>query len=217
MGWRYDSEKLFKINTDIVKDYFNKKASLVFSEEEGKLEEKCLLKFIPKKNFLSILDLGCGNGRWAKVLKNKISNYVGVDFSETFITESKKLFNNNKNFSFHCMSAEEYLSEEKFDIIFIIGLMTYMNDNQILKMIDNLKKMLSKSGRIIVRNVTLAEANKGRRVYDRKLNIIEKFLGRKNYQIIRRTPEEEINFFHHFELERTSNIPNTGYIFYIFK
>jgi 2-polyprenyl-3-methyl-5-hydroxy-6-metoxy-1,4-benzoquinol methylase len=215
MSWKTDNDREFKINPSIIKNYFDKTASLVFSEEASKLEEECLLKFIPEDKKLSVLDLGCGNGRWANVLKDRLVNYVGVDFSNTFIDQANERFNDT-NISFHCMSAQEYIQDEKFDIIFIVGLMTYLNDVEIVRMVSNLNKMLETGGKLIVRNVTLGE-KETRKVYNRKLNFLEKLLGRKYYQLIRRTPEEEIQFFKDYELEEKGRIKDTGYIYYVFK
>lgn len=39
-----------------------------------------------------ILDLGCGNGRFFKLLEDKDVNYIGVDFSEKLIEIAKKKY-----------------------------------------------------------------------------------------------------------------------------
>ena len=175
MSWKTDHKKQFEINASIIKDYFNKKADLVFTDEAAKNEEKCLSKYLPDKKQLTVLDLGCGNGRWAYVLDERLDHYVGIDFSDTFIKQAKRRFKYER-IEFHCLPAQEYISEHKFDIIFVVGLMTYMNDDQIEIMAGNLEKMLNPDGKIIIRNVTIDENTDGRQVYDRKLNCIEKII-----------------------------------------
>jgi len=216
MSWKTDNDKQFEIKSSVIKDYFNKKADLVFTEDAAREEEKCLSKYLPHDKQFDVLDLGCGNGRWASVLCERLDYYVGIDFSETFIHQAEQKFSDER-IEFHCLPAQEYVIEHKFDIIFVVGLMTYMNDDQIELMASNIEKMLKPEGRIIVRNVTVDENTSSRKVYDRKLNFIEKLLGRKKYQLIRRTPSEEIKLFERFQLLDKGYIYNTGYIYYIFK
>jgi ubiquinone/menaquinone biosynthesis C-methylase UbiE len=104
MNWKSDKNKKFRINSEVVKNYFNKKQSLVFTDEKAKHEEKELLKVIKLSPNANVLDLGCGDGRWANLLENKIQKYVGVDFSEVFVKKAKGNFD-NRVFSFHNMSA----------------------------------------------------------------------------------------------------------------
>jgi ubiquinone/menaquinone biosynthesis C-methylase UbiE len=39
-----------------------------------------------------VLDLGCGNGRLFKILKNKNIKYIGVDNSEMLLLEAQKQY-----------------------------------------------------------------------------------------------------------------------------
>jgi len=50
-----------------------------------------LTKYVRKGD--KILDLGCGNGRLYKILKNKKVEYTGIDISEKLIEIAKKEFN----------------------------------------------------------------------------------------------------------------------------
>jgi cyclopropane fatty-acyl-phospholipid synthase-like methyltransferase len=43
-----------------------------------------------------VLDLGCGNGRLFKILKNKNVKYVGVDNSEKLLLEAQKQYSEDK-------------------------------------------------------------------------------------------------------------------------
>jgi cyclopropane fatty-acyl-phospholipid synthase-like methyltransferase len=217
MTWKSDHENKFVINSDIIRDYFNKKADLVFSDEFAKYEEAKLVEYLKRQKKISVLDLGCGNGRWAGILRGKLSRYVGIDFSETFIKHAKVQYPDEAMYSFNCMPAQNYRVNEKYDVIFIIGLLTYLNDDQIRTMVENIKMMLHSDGTIFVRNVTVDRHDPTRKVYDRKLNIIEKIFGRMKYQLIRRSPEEEILFFKGMNLIDTGYIEKTNYIYYLFR
>jgi ubiquinone/menaquinone biosynthesis C-methylase UbiE len=216
MNWLPDDEQSFKINPNIIRNYFNKKADLVFSEDAAQYEENKLIEYLKNKKDLKVLDLGCGNGRWAGILRHKIQRYVGIDFSETFIRQAQKVYNDENIYEFKCMPAQEYAVNEKYDIIFIIGLLTYMNNEEILVMIENIKRMLHQGGMIFVRNVTIRDDKASQKFYNRRLNIFERMFGRMKYQLIRRSPENEIAFFKDFSLTERGYIQNTNYIFYIF-
>ena len=219
--WKDDPEKQFAIKEDVIKNYFNRTRSLVFDEESAKKEEQALLPYIHLPVNAKILDLGCANGRWMQILQNQCSKYVGVDISKNFIKDAKKRFRHNENIEFLCLPAEDYVGDEQFDLILIIGLITYMNDDAIRKMASHCKKMLKKGGMLIMRNVTLEDSGVKRKIYNNEpKTLFEKmlyYLGRfHSYQIIRRSKEEELSFFKNFTLTHMDRIQGTGYRFYVF-
>jgi len=216
LSWKTDTNHRFRINPDLVKNYFDKKQKLMFSRDSATREEIALLKYIILNKGSKVLDLGCGNGRWAFLLKDNIKKYVGVDFSSNFIEKARKKIKES-HVEFICTPAEEYMSEEKFDLILVIGLLTYLNDEQIIKLSDNIRKMMTKGGRLIVRNVTLGEGNIKRKFFNRETHFIKKLFGRYGYQVIRRSIHEELNFFKNFRLIHKGFIENTGYVFYVFE
>ena len=145
---------------------------------------------------------------------NKIKYYKGVDFSSTFI---KNAVNNNNSdkIKFINSKVQDYYEDYKFDFVLIIGLMTYLNDDSIYKLLKNVNKMLKKNGLLIVRNVLINNDNIDRSFYDRKLSWIEKLLGRQKYQVIRRSINQDLKFFIDFKLKYKNKINNTNYIYYI--
>ena len=146
------------INDQKVKSFFNKRATLnnlnavllgnqKDSEHSDLRNEKeySLLKyyFNDLKNF-SVLDIGCGMGRWANNLKDEIKLYHGIDFSENFITSNKKRFKSYENINFMVMSATNIdLSKLNitYDLIIISGVLMYINDKQINGIFNNIKKL----------------------------------------------------------------------------
>lgn len=212
--WREDNAHYFRIDEKIVSDYFDKTQSLVFSPESANLEERSLIKYIDINSQSKVLDLGCGDGRWGRILIPKCKKYVGIYLSENFIAKLNKKYSRNEA-RFYCMPAQDYLAQEKFDLILIIGLITYMNDDDIEKMASNCSKMLVRGGKLIVRSVTLDENGNKRKVFYRKSNFIRKLFRRPDYQIIRRSCKEEMRLFQMFTLEQQEKIQDTGYTVYI--
>ena len=214
--WRADEAHRFKINPKKLLYYFDKTQSLNFPEEKARVEEEALLPFININLRSRVLDLGCGNGRWAKILADKCLEYVGVDVSKKFL-ESAQQSIANPNAKFICMPAQDYCVDEQYDLILVIGLMTYLNDEDIVKLSINCRKMLSSNGRLILRNVSLRDNPCRRMVYDRKPSILYRLMGVPCYQVIRRNREEELSFFRDFRLIHEQQIENTGYTFYVFE
>lgn len=115
------------------------------------------------------------------------------------------------------MPAQDYCVDEQYDLILVVGLMTYMNDKDVVKLSANCRKMLSSRGRLILRNVSLRDNRCRRMVYDRKPSFLKRLLGAPCYQLIRRNREEELSFFSNFSLIHEGQIEGTGYNFYIFE
>src|SRR5690606_38111835 len=85
---RWKSGHGFEIDSELVRNYFNKTKQLLFSDESAKKEEAFILRWLGERSGLSVLDLGCGNGRWAEALRPRLAHYVGVDFSNELLEEA---------------------------------------------------------------------------------------------------------------------------------
>lgn len=215
-NWRNDNGGTFRIDQQVVNDYFDKTQSLVFSLSSAKTEEASILPHVEVTGATKVLDLGCGNGRWGKILIPKCAKYTGVDLSHNFIASATTAFRGS-NACFVCLPAQEYLDEERYDYIFIVGLTTYMNDEDIVRMGNNSKSMLTENGKVIVRSVTLLEPGVRRKVFSQKQGLLRTLLRKPAYQIIRRSAEEEIRLFSMFTLLSHQVIEGTGYSLFIFR
>jgi len=209
--------KKFTINGNIkkvvVKDYFNKTTSLMFDDNAAFIEQECVKELINKIEDKNILDLGCGDGRYSKVIGD-FNTYHGVDFSESFISMCPK----NEKAKFTCHDVSTFIEDTKYNIILIIGLITYLEDEDILQLIDNVKKMASKDCTIILRSVTLKEEGQKKIYYDSKKGLLNRIRFLKpRYQIIRRTLDYELNLFKDFKLINHQVIEGTSYTLYSFK
>ena len=104
-----------------------------------------LLKFltlnIPEGK--SIIEIGCGNGYLLKYLKP--SRAVGVDFSPVMIKYAKE---QNPDFEFYVMDAEELEIDAKFDFVIISDTIGYFEDVQ--KALENVQKVCHSETRIII-------------------------------------------------------------------
>ena len=166
-------------------------------EDEALLEEKIILeyeKIFPiietyLKKDSKVLDLGSGSGQWACRFSPLAKSVTLVEFSEEMMSLAK----NNSTEKFHNLEfilseAQDFLSSEVYDLIWISGLLIYLTDQELVKLISNCRQMLALDGRLILRDGT----GLGER-YEIS-NQFSKNLGH-NYSATYRTSEEYIAEF----------------------
>jgi ubiquinone/menaquinone biosynthesis C-methylase UbiE len=115
-------------------------------------------KFWPEMKFLienytipgeKILDLGCGNGRLFKVLKEKEIDYIGVDFSERLIKIAKRNFPEAK---FQVTNVLDLpFPSNFFDKIFSIAVLHHIPSLKFrLQFLKEAKRVLKPKGLLIL-------------------------------------------------------------------
>lgn len=134
----------------------------LWAEYRDKIEKKHLFQNVKFNKSMSVLDLGCGAGRWSFEFALRCQNVVAVDFSPTFIEIAKKraIDNGFINIDFFCQSIMNfsYLSNRSFDVIFLGGVLQYLNDESVDSLIEKLYHH-SKNGIIVISRDTLSIKN----------------------------------------------------------
>jgi SAM-dependent methyltransferase len=94
----------------------------------------------------SVLDLGCGPGTLCPYLDG--TRYQGVDINPDHVTAAIEKF---PNFHFRCSDAGSFLAttEDKFDLILLIGLLHHLDDAQVVGVMEGCHRVLTEKGRII--------------------------------------------------------------------
>ena len=113
-----------------------------------------------KRESISILDIGCGVGRWADLYRGqKGVEYVGVDFSSNMIDIAKEEYAGVDNFSFYVGSFQELTDtlkrngcDKTFDLIIITGVFMYINDSDVPSCIKQLIPLTKENGVIYLNN-----------------------------------------------------------------
>lgn len=129
--------------------------------ERDKYEKDRVMPFLNLQAESSVLDIGCGVGRWGNHLLKILSNqgmYVGVDYSGNILKLAKEHFRKIQNFYFYESSFQDILvnlpekiKQDKFDIILINGVMTYINDTDLDQCMGNLKELIAVNGKICIK------------------------------------------------------------------
>ena len=155
------------INSDKVKDFFNDRANREFdsdlsivlfqdkeNSEQRHAEEKKLLDEHIDLSGKKVLEVGCGIGRWAEAVHDKCESFLGIDYSENLIEMANKS-NKFDNCKFQVMSAfdikeDELLIEPPFDVVIISGVLMYINDDDLLVLIDELNKVCADDKKLFI-------------------------------------------------------------------
>ena len=103
-----------------------------------------ILQYIPQKDDVHILDIGCGNGKMLGYLqKNTKACIHGFDYSEEAIITAKALFTENAEFREGIIGQIEY-PEEKFDVIISMDTLYFATD--MTDFVAQVKKWLKNDG-----------------------------------------------------------------------
>ena len=94
-----------------------------------------------------MLEVGCGAGFSAEYLKGKFNQYLGIDYSKNLISYAIKNNSQNKVY-FECKNINEFVTETKFDVILMIGVLHHIPQPE--NVIKLLSKLLSPEGIIVI-------------------------------------------------------------------
>lgn len=206
------------IDSNTIKNFFNKRAekdvedlmTITSYHDKANLEkrQKEEINVLTKKidfNGKKLFEIGCRLGRWTDFFQDKCHIYVGIDYSENLIELAKKHFNYS-NCYFKKLSVTEIDEcnlpiKGPYDIIFIAGVLIYLNDDDITNMIKHINKLTHNNTIIYIRE-TIS-------ILDTRLTLKDFYSTELevDYNAIYRTEEELLNFFK--EIKNISSIESS--------
>ena len=74
-----------------------------------------------------VLEVGCGAGYSSRYLEGRFSSFTGIDYSEQLIDFANGKFGDGQC-RFEVANIKDYLPEQQFDLIFMIGVLHHLDD-----------------------------------------------------------------------------------------
>lgn len=162
------------------------------SERRDRHEQNTVVPLLRLQGQERILDVGCGYGRWASILKGFAPKYVGIDFSQKLLELASA--QNLKFAIFQQMAAQDLAANilpvpPPFDLIICSGILIYLNDNDVVRLSKTLVELSDTRATLYLREPM---AITGKRL------TLDRFPSEElktNYSAIYRTPEQVKKLF----------------------
>jgi SAM-dependent methyltransferase len=109
-----------------------------------------------------VLDLGCGIGHWAEHFAARFTEVVAVEGSSTFFDSLKKRAAAKRNLEAVHANVMDYTPTGSFEVIFLGGLLMYLNEADVIALLQRLAPLLNRGGIILCRESTVREGSETR-------------------------------------------------------
>lgn len=123
---------------------------------------KYMQKYLLKKDDFLMLDLGFGSGRDMIYFKNNGYKIKGVDSCSAFVNEARK---KELDVSLEVLPNMDNIENEKYDLIYSIGLVMHLNESERLNLFNNIKLKLKKNGLFVLSYNTQNRENDKERLF----------------------------------------------------
>ena len=117
-----------------------------YSKKEYELQMNEVLDYLKTLEFSSVLEYGCGYGRYTKLLLQnfKIKSYVATELSQDSIKEAKKLNQEFDNVEFKTTTIQDLNFDEKFDLVLGTEVLQHVKEEEIKTCINKLVNLSKK-------------------------------------------------------------------------
>lgn len=126
---------------------------------QRKIEDETtkVFSWLPDLRGSTVLDLGAGAGQWAfRFAERGAQRVLAVEYAstmaETGLAEGRQ--RGLEQVSYQVCAAETFETEEAFDLVFISGLVLYLNDDQVEALLPRLHRFVKPGGLLMVRDGT---------------------------------------------------------------
>ncbi|MEK0337567.1 MAG: class I SAM-dependent methyltransferase [Nitrosopumilus sp.] len=108
-------------------------------------------QFLSQSNFelKYVLDIGCGNGKYLKILKSGGFKTDGIDSSETAVEMTKKTLEDNSMILYANMFEFE-IPKDKYDLVISISTIHHGTKEQVQNLINRIYEAIVENGKIFI-------------------------------------------------------------------
>lgn len=142
-----------KLTSEEIKSFYNNSYVNKLSKQTI-FKNTRLLKYIKFEKSDSVVDFGCGDGRFALLIHDQINNYTGVDFSKFFIEAAinNLQHSNINNVRFICEDIISFCQKNPntFNKAFALDFTEHIYDEDLIEIISAVKGSLTKNGILYV-------------------------------------------------------------------
>lgn len=100
-----------------------------------------------------VLDVGCGLGRWAGQLWDKVGHYLGVDIVEELVRLAERRFQDANHVQFLLSNdspVTKPLDGERFDLTLLAGVVHYVGDDEAIQLLQSISE-ITNGGKVYIR------------------------------------------------------------------
>ena len=135
-----DREKKDRDLFNRISQHYVRKDLMPASRAARQLRLNQTLRHGPAFSAPDVLEVGCGGGFAADYLKGIYGTYLGIDYADELIRYAQ-VKNASPEASFQAINAKDLPTDQKFDIIFMIGVLHHLdNPDAVLQQLsDSLK------------------------------------------------------------------------------
>jgi len=126
--------------------------------------KKTVEEYIPIKENIRILDIGCGPGYIVTEFVN--CDYFGYDVNSSYIQYAKKKYGERGTFVCKELKTEDIEVMEHFDLVMLHGVLHHINDDAVENLFILAKRILHKDGYVLTQDGCIID---GQSYFDKML------------------------------------------------
>lgn len=121
--------------------------------ERIRLETAAIMPRMALESHMDVLDLGAGVGQWALRFAPLARSVTAVDYQEGLLERGKKAAADRglTNIRFIRSAVENFASRQRFQRVFLSGILAYLNDDLAQRTAATAAALLASGGRVVLR------------------------------------------------------------------